>query len=65
VKLNGTTMFTTAPKPKVVAGTLTGTQVPDSAPVLWTQGSYITCRITQVGSTVAGRTLVMQLGLAA
>ena len=66
VKLNGTTMFTTNPEPKIATGTLTGTQAPDGAPVLWTAGSYITCQILTVGSSAApGRTLVMQLGVTA
>lgn len=66
VKLNGSTMFTTNPKPKIVSGTLTGTQAPDSAPVLWTAGSYITCRILTVGTGLSpGRTLCMQLGVTA
>ena len=66
VKLNGTTMFTVAPKPKITIGQLTETAIPDGAPVLWTAGSYITCRLTSVGSSAApGRTLCMQLGVTA
>ena len=39
---------------------------PGRGPVLWTAGSYITCRLHPVGSSAApGRTLCMQLGVTA
>jgi hypothetical protein len=60
VNLNGTTIFTTqANRPTVAAGTNTDTATADIT--TWTAGGYLTVDVDQVGSTVAGSDLVVQV----
>lgn len=60
VNKNGTTIFTNqANRPEIPAGGNTDTSIPDVTTLL--DGDYITFDIDQVGSTVAGSDLVIQV----
>jgi hypothetical protein len=71
VKLNGTTSILTAPF-AIAASTFTGVGViddiawPDPNPATialatWDPGDYLTVEVTQVGSTIAGSDLTVQV----
>ena len=61
VRKNGSTIFTTRPNRATVAvGTFTGlSATPDIAS--WAVGAYLTVDVDQVGSTVAGADLTVQV----
>lgn len=60
VNKNGTTIFTNqANRPEIAIGTNTDTSVPDVTAL--SEGDYLTFDIDQVGSTVAGSDLVIQV----
>lgn len=60
VNLNGTTIFTTqSARPTIAVSTNTVTATP--AVTVWPNGGYLTVDVDQVGSTVAGSDLVVQV----
>lgn len=59
IKKNGTTVFPTTAKPQVAIGANTGTAVPDTTS--WANGDYLTVDVTQIGSTVAGSDLTIEI----
>lgn len=65
VLINGTSIFNVTPanKPTIAAGAYTGVSgVPDTKSIA--SGSYFTVSVTQVGSTVAGSDLTVQIPVA-
>lgn len=57
---NGTTIFTTqANRPTIAVSTNTDTGTPDVTS--WPNGEYLTMDVDQIGSTVAGAQLVVQV----
>jgi hypothetical protein len=59
---NGTTIFPTTARPKIVAAASTGTAVPDITN--WGDGDYLQFIVTQVGTTYAGFTLTATAAIA-
>lgn len=60
---NGTTIFTTqANRPTIAAGSNTATSTPDITSL--TAGDYLTVDVDQIGSTVSGEDLTVQVVLA-
>lgn len=58
VNLNGTTIFTTqSARPTITASSFTATGTP--AVTAWTNGTYLTVDVDQVGSTIAGSDLTV------
>jgi hypothetical protein len=62
INKNGTTIFTTqANRPRVTAGGVTGTGTPDVTTLA--NGDYLTVDVDQVGSTVPGANVTVQITL--
>lgn len=68
-KINGTSVFANAAdRPKVNASAFAGEAVPtktDETAITVLPGQYVTVEVTQIGSTVAGSDLVVQVHLGA
>jgi hypothetical protein len=56
VKKNGSTIFTSSPKPEIAISAFSGSvsSIDDDD---WNDGDYLTIQITQVGSTIPGEYL--------
>jgi len=66
VKINGTTVFTAAgDRATVAATTFAGSAVPTKSgdAITLLPGQYLTAEVAQVGSTIAGSDLVVQITL--
>jgi hypothetical protein len=61
VLLNGASIFTSTPKPRILAGQTTGVAVPNTT--AWPDGSFLTVDVTQIGSTVAGSNLTVTVAI--
>jgi len=62
VQKGGTTIFTTtANRPTIAAGTNSSGRVTNADITAWPAGTYLTTSITQVGSTVAGSNVVVEV----
>lgn len=59
VQKNGSSIFPTSSKPIIASGSNTATAVPDITSIA--SGDYLTVTITQVGSTVAGSDLTVEV----
>ncbi|MEV4180178.1 hypothetical protein AB0J28_01865 [Streptosporangium canum] len=64
VNLNGTTIFTTqGNRPSIAASAFTSGKVTNMNVTNWANGSYLTVDVDQVGSTIAGGDLTVQISL--
>lgn len=64
VNKNGTSLFGTATKPTIAAGTVTDKRVPDVGSTL-ADGEYFTIDVDDVGDTTPGADLTVQIEVAA
>lgn len=60
VKVNGTSIFTSSPLPKIVAGSTTGFTTGIDLPT-WGTDEYLEVAVTQIGSTLAGADLTVHV----
>ena len=57
IRRNGTSLYTTSPKPTVAGGANTGTSVPDK--IVWTASSYLTVDVVSIGAPTPGANLTV------
>lgn len=64
VNLNGTTIFTTqGNRPAIAASGVTSGKVTNMNVTAWPDGNYITIDVDQIGSTIAGADLTVQIAV--